>query len=77
MPGALVSSVVEEYDLAFCYPGILNKGNLCGLAALRDFFFFFFFCQPCKRNKKSPRLMPLGSPSFRSKALLQKLSLFN
>jgi hypothetical protein len=36
MRGALISSVMEEYNLAFCYPGILHKGNLCGLAAWRE-----------------------------------------
>jgi hypothetical protein len=36
LPGALISSVVEEYNLAFCYPGIFLKDNLCVLAALRE-----------------------------------------
>jgi hypothetical protein len=32
MHGALVSSVVEEYDFVFCYMGILQMSNICGLA---------------------------------------------
>jgi hypothetical protein len=66
MRGALISSVVEEYNLAFCYPGIFHMSNFCGFA--RDFF--VFFCLPCKRNKKSPRLKALEASGSYRKSLL-------